>query len=677
MLTSLKRTVQLLSASLAVSSLMATTVDAQTLQALPERMRPAFPQIILSERHVAGQAAIDRLGAKLPDVANWYGKSADQLRKQLLSDHNVRIDSNGRMFVVEEMQAPLAGTTYETQQALMDGQLVSTDQTFKLHSRPGAPRTIYLDFDGATITGTAWNRASNISTITAKRYDFDGDTSSFSLTELKRIQYIWQRVAEDYSVFDVDVTTEPPPADRLTRSDSSDQTFGTTVVITDNRGVYNCSCGGIAYVGVFNSTSTYYKPALVFYNMLANGSEKAVAEAISHEAGHNIGLSHDGSPAGEYYGGQGSSLVTGWAPIMGVGYDKPLVQFSRGEYANANNTEDDFAVAQGYGLPLRADDFGNSTSSAATFPGSGSSVDGVIGRAGDIDVFSFTASAGSFTASASPANRSANADLVLKLFNAAGQQLASSNPLNALNASLSYQIPAAGTYYIQVSATGQGNPATDGYSAYGSVGNYRVAATYQAGGTAPRAVMTASTTSGVAPAAITFDGSQSTDADGTVEFYYWNFGDGTTDDSGTMRNPTKTYSTPGTYTARLTVVDNNGYSATTSKTITIAAAARVKSVKVRSVSLALAVARSGKGRVKSTIIVVDDLNQVRRGAVVTANWTGVVSASARKRSSRVGKALFTSPATATTGCYTFTITSISLPGYAVDTSSLPSKQVCR
>ena len=41
---------------------------------------------------------------------------------------------------------------------------------------------------------------------------------SFSTAELQRIQYIWQRVAEDYSAFDVDVTTEAVPLDQITRS---------------------------------------------------------------------------------------------------------------------------------------------------------------------------------------------------------------------------------------------------------------------------------------------------------------------------------------------------------------------------------------------------------------------------------------------------------------------------
>ena len=67
-----------------------------------------------------------------------------------------------------------------------------------------------------------------------------------------------------------------------------------------------------------------YKPALVFYDKLGPGNEKYIAEAISHEAGHNMGLSHDGNATTGYYSGQGSG-ATGWAPIMGVGYYQSLV----------------------------------------------------------------------------------------------------------------------------------------------------------------------------------------------------------------------------------------------------------------------------------------------------------------------------------------------------------------
>ena len=52
-----------------------------------------------------------------------------------------------------------------------------------------------------------------------------------------------------------------------------------------------------------------------------------------------------------------------------------------------------------------------------------------------------------------------------------------------------------------------------------------------------------------------FDGTGSSDADGTIGSYDWNFGDGTT---GAGAAPTHTYSAAGTYTVALTVTDNSG-----------------------------------------------------------------------------------------------------------------------
>jgi PKD repeat protein len=57
--------------------------------------------------------------------------------------------------------------------------------------------------------------------------------------------------------------------------------------------------------------------------------------------------------------------------------------------------------------------------------------------------------------------------------------------------------------------------------------------------------------------AIQFSSAGSSDPDGTIASYHWNFGDGTTS-SGP--NPTHTYALPGTYTAALTVTDNLGTS---------------------------------------------------------------------------------------------------------------------
>jgi PKD repeat protein len=62
------------------------------------------------------------------------------------------------------------------------------------------------------------------------------------------------------------------------------------------------------------------------------------------------------------------------------------------------------------------------------------------------------------------------------------------------------------------------------------------------------------------------DGSGSTDADGTIASYAWNFGDGAT---ATGATATHTYATAGTRTVTLTVTDNAGATGTVSHPVTV------------------------------------------------------------------------------------------------------------
>ena len=272
-------------------------------------------------------------------------------------------------------------------------------QTFSLHSLAGADHTIFLDFDGHTTTGTYWNSSFNANQpIDTPAYNFTGGAGSFADSELARIQRIWARIAEDFAPFNVNVTTEDPGEDALRSSGAGDTQWGIRIVIGAN--TFYSSAGGVAYVGSFDWTSD--TPAFVF-----NTSERGVSEATSHEAGHALGLLHDGLTTGvEYYSGHGSG-ATSWAPLMGASYTRSLSQWSRGEYQNANRQEDDLAIiTTGNGFGYRTDDYGGSMATASALMSAGetafATTFGVIQQNTDFDYFSFYAGAGAATINVDP-----------------------------------------------------------------------------------------------------------------------------------------------------------------------------------------------------------------------------------------------------------------------------------
>lgn len=635
-------------------------VSAQPSQ--PPPLKPPFPQIELPQK-ARGERAVQLLGARLPEVAAWYGKSAGEFASILRRDSLAWIDRQGRVYYEEEIDPPTGSVGSPTS----TGNLVPLDQTFRLHSKSGSKRTIYLNFVGATLTNTVWN-GSNPS-ITALPFDLDGVPYSFSTSELQRIQYIWQRVAEDFAPFDVNVTTEPPSADALTRSSSSDDTFGTTVLVTQ-RTFYNCSCGGVAYLGVFDATSNYYKPALVFYNALGGGNEKYVAEAISHEAGHNMGLHHDGSSTASYYQGHGSG-ATGWAPIMGVGYYKSLVQWSKGEYPDANNKEDDYAVMAANGLPLRADDHGNTNGTATRLGGlttngvttlSGA---GIVERSSDVDVFSFVSGPGTVNVAVNPAVRSGNVDLHATLMDGSGSVIATSNPTDALAAAVTATTASGGTFYLAVRGAGKGDLAT-GYPGYGSVGEYSVSGTVPAPASQPPvAVLSAAPTSGTAPLPVSFSASGSSDPEGQPITVEWNFGDGAAPASGMTAG--HTYQAAGTYTATLRVTDSAGLTSTQTATITVSSSPTVTgnatTMYVAGITVVLSTNKGGQTQATANVQVRDSAGNAVGGALVAGTWSGAISGSGSGTTGSNGVASITSSRSKAKGTYTFTVTDVSLAGY--------------
>jgi hypothetical protein len=442
---------------------------------------------------VRGEAAIAHLGDRLPAVAAAYGNTAEELQRLFEQDLSLWLDATGHLVYI----CDFGGFPTAAHELAVSSDAASAPypygQTFLLHSRPGASKVIYLDFDGHTTAGTLWNsNYNNGQPIVSAPFDLDGNPSTFSTAEMEVVQYVWQRVAEDFIIYDVDVTTQDPGVEALRKTDPSDPNYGQRVVISATNW-YNANAGGVAYLGSFNWDSD--TPCYAFAGQLAN-SEKGIAEAASHETGHTLGLHHDGTTTGvEYYQGHGN-----WAPIMGTGYYKEIVQWSKGEYANANNHEDDLAIMPNYGVSYRNDDHSDSTANATPLHGTVLSASGIIERGADTDVFSFATGAGSITIGVDPAPRSPNLDILAQIRDSQGNLVASSN-LAGLAASITANVP-AGTYYLSLDGVGTGDPTT-GYSDYGSLGQYTISGTVVEPGNqqTPTATVTLTATQPATPTA--------------------------------------------------------------------------------------------------------------------------------------------------------------------------------
>ncbi|HSX67270.1 putative Ig domain-containing protein [Nocardioides sp.] len=474
---------------LAVGSLLAVTTAASAVQ-LSTGGASAASTNGASARAGCAEKVLDRAqpaaavarrdAAALRKAAAANRLTVAQLTREAKDSH-LWLDSCGMRFMVEEKAPAAAAAALPTATAPRP-----LAETFDLASKPGSNRTIYLDFTGDTVTGTAWNQKYGAE-IVATPYSIDATVdTNFSDAELTQIQRVWQTVAEDYAPFDVNVTTHDPGAAAIDRTDAADQVFGTRALITKGGPVYDsCGCGGVAYINVFSTTGNnhgYYQPAWVFTNGVGTDG-KSVGEATSHEVGHNFGLSHDGTSTQGYYGG-----AAPWAPIMGVGYYQPVTQWSKGEYSGANQQQDDLAIIAN-GAPLRADDHGGTTATATALA-SGTPVNGVITSRDDVDAFTVTGS-GSTTISVTPTDGVPNLDVKLTVRDAAGAVVATVDPAVArvstgqasgLDATWTGNLPAGGaTYTVEVDGIGSGDPLVAGlYSDYASLGNYQIAATTSA-----------------------------------------------------------------------------------------------------------------------------------------------------------------------------------------------------
>ena len=123
---------------------------------------------------------------------------------------------------------------------------------------------------------------------------------------------------------------------------------------------------------------------------------------------------------------------------------------------------------------------------------------------------------------------------------------------NGNSESCSFASPSTGDWFVMLRA----------YSTYSGVS---LSGSYQSG--TPNTPPTANFTFSTADLAATFTDTSS-DSDGSVVAWSWTFGDGA---SSTTRNPSHTYAAGGTYSVKLTVTDDDGATASATKSVTVTA----------------------------------------------------------------------------------------------------------
>lgn len=357
-----------------------------------------------------------------------------------------------------------------------------------LNSLPGARASIYLDFIGDY--EASWGSYGAIST---PAFDADGDPTSFSDSELTAIRNIWSDVAEDYSPFNINVTTAAPP--------SFANGVAQKMVIGGSGSWMGATYGGISYVGSFSNDMP--NVSFVFSNNLGNGDARYTADAVSHEAGHAFGLNHQSTYSGstltqEYSTGPGNGV----APLMGNSYSAGRSLWWHGTSdVSSSSYQDDMSVIAGAanGFGYRPESAGTTAATATPIGGEGGRVyaSGVIRNGQDVNFYSVVAGAGSASFTVNAAAGSNNLVPTLQLLDSTGTVMlaSASTPSDGSSATITYTFAEAGSYRLVVW----------GNDAYGNAGQYSLSGTVEPPPTwlaasAPAAsVSTVSTTTPAAP----------------------------------------------------------------------------------------------------------------------------------------------------------------------------------
>lgn len=331
----------------------------------------------------------------------------------------------------------------------------------QLQSKPAASNVLFLNYWGGTLSQTIWNEDyNNNEDIIYTPFSHDADATLFSQIDRYLMWLGWREVVEDYAPFDVNITTDIAVYNGASSENRS-------MIIATTSDAWFGSAGGVANLDSFGNNASGIGWAW-------NNDGDAFGQTMAHEAGHQMNLSHDGASGTQYYAGHGD-----WGPIMGAPFGKRYVQWSKGEYLNAYNVEDDLQII---GLKLGADlDLVGDTEAGAMQISSSAYIEGQIQPLGlgggmDTDVYRFNLSTNENVMidiapllGAEAEDYGSNLSLDAQLTDGVqilAQSVLSSEPMSNIlffDAAL-----AAGSYYLVITAL---TPDADWLSGFGEYGN--------------------------------------------------------------------------------------------------------------------------------------------------------------------------------------------------------------
>jgi len=341
-----------------------------------------------------------------------------------------------------------------------------------LQSKPTSTKVLYINYWGGVLSGTAWNDNYNSGAdIPYTPFSNDADTSNFSDNDRYLIWQAWLESSEDYAAFDINLTTDQSVYDATPIANR-------VQLLVTQTNIISTGIGGIAYLGIFNRSIDYYKTGWVF-----NNGVTTLAPSISHESGHQMGLSHDGTPSASYYSGHND-----WGPIMGAPFGMNYLQWSQGEYPEANNQEDDLAIISSV-LGNVDDEAGNTivTATTVSLPLTKYAQISPQGLFNDTDVYHFNLLGNNAhrvhielmsllkaNNEQGFANLAMNASLKDTQGNIIAQMSsADASPLAVTSNTFSYEGTLnAGDYYLTISASSPYADWTTGFRNYGNGGEY-------------------------------------------------------------------------------------------------------------------------------------------------------------------------------------------------------------